>query len=53
VISGPDGILLKPAVKEQKITSLTESLFGIFNKYTLKKHSIKKTIKPFKLRKMA
>lgn len=39
-ISGPDGILLKPSIKEQKVTSLTDSLFGIFNKYSLKKQVI-------------
>jgi len=40
VISGPDDILLKPATKGHKETSLTESLFGIFNKYSFKKHNI-------------
>ena len=40
VISGPDGILLKPSGKGKKETSLTETLFGIFNKYSLKKQDI-------------
>ena len=40
VLSGPDGILLKPAGKEKKETSLTDLLFGIFNKYSLKKQDL-------------
>jgi AbrB family looped-hinge helix DNA binding protein len=43
VISGPDGILLKPAEKKEKKTSLTASLFGIFYKHSLKKEDINRS----------
>ena len=36
VISGPEGILLKPAVKNTKNASLTDRLFGIFSDYAYK-----------------
>ena len=33
VISGPEGILLKPAAKNENNASLTDRLFGIFSEY--------------------
>jgi len=41
VISGPDGILLKPAVKKNE-ASLTDRLFGIFGQYTSKEQKLSK-----------
>jgi len=42
VISGPDGILLKPADKDKSNASLTDRLFGIFGKYASKKQKLGK-----------
>ncbi len=42
VISGPDGIFLKPAFKEKNKTSLTDRLFGIFGEYASKKQKLSK-----------
>lgn len=42
VISGPDGILLKPAGKDKNKASLTDRLFGIFGEYASKKQKLSK-----------
>lgn len=42
LISKPDGIFLKPAPRNEKNNSLTESLFGVFGKYKKDKSKLKK-----------
>ena len=45
VISSRDGILLKPVHKENKKSSLTEQLFGVFGKYAHQKITKKDIIR--------
>ena len=42
VISGPEGILLKPAAKNKNNASLTDRLFGIFSEYACKDKKLSK-----------
>lgn len=42
VIPSKDGILLKPMAKTKSTIGLTDSLFGVFEKYTHEKHSADK-----------
>ena len=42
VISKADGIFLKPVPKEEKEESLTDYLFGMFEKYAKEKPKLKK-----------
>lgn len=44
VISGPDGILLKPLKKKNTKVFLTDQLFGVFNEYSLKKQAPNKDV---------
>jgi AbrB family looped-hinge helix DNA binding protein len=42
VISGPEGILLKPAAKNKNNASLTDRLFGIFSEYASRDKKLSK-----------
>ena len=42
VISGPDGIFLKPGGKAKGKSSLTDRLFGVFGEYASKKQKLSK-----------